>query len=109
MEPLQLGPSRPASQDYPRLSRKLNPLRPRPLAFPACLVGRDVAAREPQDRRRHPDTLCPLREVAKERLAGFKCPTSVDFIDALPRNPSGKILKRELREPYWVGKDRKIN
>ncbi len=38
---------------------------------------------------------------ARERLAHFKCPTSVDFVDALPRNPSGKILKRELREPYW--------
>jgi acyl-CoA synthetase (AMP-forming)/AMP-acid ligase II len=45
----------------------------------------------------------------RERLAHFKCPTSVDLIDALPRNPSGKILKRELREPYWKGVERRIN
>jgi long-chain acyl-CoA synthetase len=46
---------------------------------------------------------------ARERLAHFKCPTSVDFAEALPRNPSGKILKRELREPYWKGHERRIN
>ncbi|HZN12689.1 MAG TPA: long-chain-fatty-acid--CoA ligase [Acidimicrobiales bacterium] len=46
---------------------------------------------------------------SRERLAGFKCPTSVDFTDVLPRNPSGKLLKRELRDPYWVGRERNIN
>jgi long-chain acyl-CoA synthetase len=46
---------------------------------------------------------------ARERLAGFKCPTSVDFAEVLPRNPSGKLLKRELREPYWRGRERNIN
>jgi long-chain acyl-CoA synthetase len=45
---------------------------------------------------------------AKERLASYKCPKSVEWIDALPRNPSGKILKRELREPYWAGRDRNV-
>ena len=40
---------------------------------------------------------------ARERLAGFKTPTSVDWVEVLPRNPSGKILKRELREPFWEG------
>jgi acyl-CoA synthetase (AMP-forming)/AMP-acid ligase II len=45
----------------------------------------------------------------RERLAGFKCPTSIDWADALPRNPSGKILKKELREPYWAGRDRRVN
>jgi long-chain acyl-CoA synthetase len=46
---------------------------------------------------------------AKERLAGYKCPTSVDFMPALPRNPSGKVLKKDLRAPYWAGKARGIN
>jgi long-chain acyl-CoA synthetase len=45
----------------------------------------------------------------RSRLAHYKCPTSVDAIDALPRNPSGKILKRELRAPYWSGRERSIN
>ena len=46
---------------------------------------------------------------AREHLAHYKCPTSVDVVDALPRNPSGKILKRELRAPFWEGKTRKVN
>jgi long-chain acyl-CoA synthetase len=46
---------------------------------------------------------------SRERLAGFKCPTSVEFVAELPRNPSGKILRRELRAPYWEGKERGVN
>jgi long-chain acyl-CoA synthetase len=45
----------------------------------------------------------------KAHLAGYKCPTSVDFVPALPRNPSGKVLKKDLRAPYWIGKTRRIN
>ncbi len=44
----------------------------------------------------------------RARLAHYKCPTSVDFVETLPRNPSGKILKRQLREPYWQGQERRI-
>ena len=46
---------------------------------------------------------------ARARIAGYKAPKSVDFIEALPRNASGKILRRELREPYWAGKTRRVN
>jgi len=49
-----------------------------------------------------------LVSFARERLAGYKCPRSVDVIEELPRNPSGKILKRELRKPYWQGRDRQV-
>jgi long-chain acyl-CoA synthetase len=41
-------------------------------------------------------------------LGGFKCPKSVDFVSELPRNPSGKLLKREIRAPYWSGLERNI-
>ena len=47
-------------------------------------------------------------EYARTRVAGFKAPKSIDFIDELPRNPSGKILRRELRAPYWEGKSRGV-
>ena len=50
-----------------------------------------------------------LVAFCRERLAHYKCPTSVDWTEALPRNPSGKILKRELREPYWAGRERRVN
>ena len=50
-----------------------------------------------------------LIDFCKSRIAGFKCPSSVDFVAELPRNPTGKILKRELREPYWKGKERRVN
>ena len=43
------------------------------------------------------------------RIANFKAPKSVDFVDAIPRNLSGKILRRELREPYWKGRNRRVN
>ncbi len=43
------------------------------------------------------------------RIAGYKCPRSVEFLDALPKNAAGKLLKRELRDAYWRGYDRRIN
>ena len=59
-----------------------------------------------------PDETLTAEEVmafARTRIAGYKIPRSVDFVDELPRNPSGKILKRELRRPYWKGYDRQVN
>lgn len=44
----------------------------------------------------------------RERIAGFKVPKTVDFADELPRNPSGKILKKDLRAPYWADQERQI-
>jgi long-chain acyl-CoA synthetase len=45
----------------------------------------------------------------RRRLAGFKCPTSVDVVAMLPRTATGKVLKHMLREPYWRGYVRRIN
>ena len=45
----------------------------------------------------------------RARIANFKTPKSVDFVEAIPRNLSGKILRRQLREPYWKGRDRRVN
>ncbi len=42
------------------------------------------------------------------KIAKFKTPKSVDFIEALPRDPNGKLYKRKLRDPYWVGREKKI-
>jgi long-chain acyl-CoA synthetase len=50
-----------------------------------------------------------LIAYCRERLARYKCPTSVDRAVSLPRNPSGKLLKTELREPYWKGRQRRVN
>ena len=44
----------------------------------------------------------------KTKIASYKCPKSINFINELPRNPSGKVLRRELRAPFWEGKDREV-
>ena len=47
-------------------------------------------------------------DFCRGRLGGFERPRSVDFVDTLPRNPSGKVLKRALRERYWSGHARRV-
>lgn len=67
-------------------------------AVKACVVlesGAEVSAEE-------------IIAFARERIAGYKLPKSVDYVEALPRNPSGKILRRELRDPYWEGHGRRV-
>ncbi len=54
-------------------------------------------------------TVKELIDYARERIAGYKVPRSVDFAETLPRNPTGKILKRELRKPYWENQERQVN
>ena len=44
-----------------------------------------------------------------ERLAHYKCPKTVDFVPSLPRNPTGKLLRRLLRQPYWEGRQREVS
>ena len=45
---------------------------------------------------------------AREHLAGYKLPRSISFADEIPRNASGKILKKVLREPFWAGRERRV-
>lgn len=45
----------------------------------------------------------------REQIAHYKSPRSIDFRETLPRNPSGKLLKYQLREPYWEGRERQVN
>jgi acyl-CoA synthetase (AMP-forming)/AMP-acid ligase II len=47
-----------------------------------------------------------LIAYCREHLATYKCPKSVDIAEELPRNPTGKILKKDLRKPFWEGRDR---
>jgi acyl-CoA synthetase (AMP-forming)/AMP-acid ligase II len=49
-----------------------------------------------------------LIAFARERLAGYKVPRSVSFAESLPHTGSGKILKRELREPHWRGRRTRV-
>ena len=68
-------------------------------AVKACVVPRKgVEISEPE-----------LIDFMRGRIAHYKCPKSVDFVEAIPRNPTGKILKRVLREPYWAGRARRVN
>lgn len=65
-----------------------------------------------QGRRRRPPGSAPseaeLIEWCRARIASFKKPRSVDFVDALPENANGKVLKRELRERYWAAEPRRV-
>ncbi|MCK9284009.1 MAG: long-chain-fatty-acid--CoA ligase [Rhodocyclaceae bacterium] len=67
-------------------------------AVKACVVLKPGAAAEADE----------IIAFARARIAHYKCPKSVDFVAALPRNPSGKLLKRVLREPYWADQSRAI-
>jgi acyl-CoA synthetase (AMP-forming)/AMP-acid ligase II len=49
-----------------------------------------------------------LIAYCREHLARYKSPTAIDFVQALPRNATGKVLKRTLREPFWAGRTRHV-
>lgn len=68
-------------------------------AVKACVVLRPGIAATEKD----------IIDFMRERIAHFKCPKSVDLMDAIPRNPNGKILNRLLLEPYWKKKARRVN
>lgn len=49
-----------------------------------------------------------LIDFCKQKMARYKAPKSVEIVDSLPKNPAGKIMKREIRDKYWVGLTRKV-
>ena len=53
-------------------------------------------------------TVEELIEFCRDKIAGYKIPRQLKLVEALPRNPSGKLLKKELRAPYWESADRGI-
>jgi acyl-CoA synthetase (AMP-forming)/AMP-acid ligase II len=63
-----------------------------------------VVVTQPGERLREAEVI----EFAREKLAGYKIPRSVSFMDEIPRTGSGKILKRVLREPYWKGRATRV-
>jgi long-chain acyl-CoA synthetase len=67
---------------------------------PKAMVVRVVGAQVTAD---------DLIEHCRSHLARYKCPTSIEWLDTLPRNPSGKVLKKDLRAPFWVGRQRHVN
>ncbi|MDX2378623.1 MAG: acyl-CoA synthetase, partial [Acidimicrobiia bacterium] len=67
----------------------------------AIVVANDGV--EPDDELRS-----TLAAHCRDQLAGFKCPRSIDFSEALPRTGTGKVQKRKLRDPYWEGRERHI-
>jgi acyl-CoA synthetase (AMP-forming)/AMP-acid ligase II len=68
-------------------------------AVKAIVVARPGAARDPAG----------VIAWSRERIANYKVPKSVDFVEAIPRNITGKILRRELRRPFWEGRDRMVS
>jgi long-chain acyl-CoA synthetase len=54
------------------------------------------------------DTIQSILDFAKERLPGFQRPRTIDFVDALPRNAAGKVLRAQVRAPYWAGRSKSI-
>lgn len=67
-------------------------------------VGKAIVVPKPDTEVAEADVLA----FCRDRLASYKCPKSVEVVTELPRNATGKVLKRQLREPFWVGRDRAI-
>jgi long-chain acyl-CoA synthetase len=55
-----------------------------------------------------PELAAEILEFCRQRIAKFKCPRTIDFVTEMPRDPSGKLYKRKLRDPYWKDRERAI-
>ena len=90
-----------------------------PAISPSCMANADVSAIPDAEWGEAIKAVVKRREGASltdqqviqflgERVADYKRPRSVDFVAEVPRNPSGKLLKREIRAPYWEGRERRV-
>ena len=55
-----------------------------------------------------PEVAEEIRVFCTDRIAKYKMPKTIDFIDRLPREANGKLIKRKLRDPYWEGREKAI-
>jgi acyl-CoA synthetase (AMP-forming)/AMP-acid ligase II len=78
------------------------------IAVPDPIWGEAVKAVVVLRRGSEPDAESILA-YTRQRIGSYKVPRSIDFVSTLPKNASGKILKRELRKPYWEVHDRQVN
>ena len=81
-----------------RLSKEIKKLSDEVGKIDAKLGNPDFVRRAPEE----------VVEENRERLAGYKVPRVVEFHTQLPREDTGKIFKRRLREPYWAGQARRV-
>jgi len=72
------------------------------------LVDQISAAVLDLDQQPGPDLVADILASLEGQLSRMKWPRSIDFIGEMPRDPSGKLLKRRLREPYWEGAERSV-
>ena len=94
-------------RDRGRAARASRRRRRRGLRRSRRALGR-VAPRGRGAAPRHLAEAESLQAWCRERLADYKTPRSVDLVAELPRDPNGKVLKRQLREPFWAGQARSV-
>ena len=97
IEPVMADPD--GSGIVPLSTPKGNPMySPAPKTVKAIVVLREGQSATEEE----------VIDFCRDKLGGFERPRSVDFVTELPRNATGKVLKRELREPFWAGHKRRV-
>jgi long-chain acyl-CoA synthetase len=98
---------------YPREAEDVLSTHPRVIdaavfGVPDEEMGESLLAVVQVDPSGAPVTESDLDRWCRDHLAGYKCPRAFEFIAEMPRDPSGKLFKRVLREPHWAGRSSRI-